>query len=785
MASMESFYGGRQGASFVIVKQFDGVDIPDNTYYRYRWFAKDPQGFFYVPLIERTDNNYKTYADFGKIPCDGVTTVESAEGVVSEPLPLEYQQGMKQCFAKGGDSTNIVNYGEYVIIDTIAGRAEFHNPDNGKVYRRGMNYDYNAITNPLCGAEFVGQIIGPKGDCPELNFDHYDSIVSSFVANEREYTEADDDLVPGSYIDEITGERKFNDSLRYAYVTIKDEDDVVKGCLIGFKLPTIVEEFVARSITPYENRHVDEHGEYYYDDLVVPDADQYVDDKWVHPFYQKWHIKIPQGYHGIDSDHLEVIPSKTMPTGFKSEDYAGTAVYTDEDCLIPLEEGGVPVVLTTPHEILRDEYYSTDPAIICAMIEYDDDIYYVKKEDCYMDIIRYRETDYENVAQGEVTYHEIGYYNEIQRITVSETGVLTAFYSAVEEPQALEQVIRWIDKDNTEGITVDSEGTLTVHYNTVHEDPETGEIVHDTDVYPKLIDWITSVSLSQDGDFDILFNNDSVAGGHYSTVLNWVDYITLDEDGTIKFFYNSDHNDPAFTFSKYIQKIEDVSIQTTAPGSDVEGTGDQKIRITYNTTDSEGEPIVEAIGNPLNYIIEITVSTRNALFPDVPYCHLLVYYSDPALRQTLADKWVTYPSEKYPGEVWTQWVDLGLVRGEPGGVHILKDVASMDELKDIYGNYLPPERLEDRGGQVINPDAAGWAVSLTPSGSETTTLLFYDYEVNEWYPAGSIGQGAIDPTYVIVKGAPIVGQQQPDPAVVENLNNYGFWLAAEEGYYAY
>ena len=109
----------------------------------------------------------------------------------------------------------------------------------------------------------------------------------------------------------------------------------------------------------------------------------------------------------------------------------------------------------------------------------------------------------------------------------------------------------------------------------------------------------------------------------------------------------------------------------------------------------------------------------------------------------------------------------------------------MDELKDIYGNYLPPERLEDRGGQVINPDAAGWAVSLPPSGSETTTLLFYDYEVNEWYPAGSIGQGAIDPTYVIVKGAPIVGQQQPDPAVVENLNNYGFWLAAEEGYYAY
>ena len=62
MSSMESFYGGRQGASFVIVKKFDGIDIPqpnDNDEYTYRvgCFAKDDDDYFYVPLIEKTADN--------------------------------------------------------------------------------------------------------------------------------------------------------------------------------------------------------------------------------------------------------------------------------------------------------------------------------------------------------------------------------------------------------------------------------------------------------------------------------------------------------------------------------------------------------------------------------------------------------------------------------------------------------------------------------------------------------------------------------------------------------
>ena len=49
--------------------------------------------------------------------------------------------------------TDIVNYDKYVIFDTLLK----NDPDNGKVYRTGMNFDYNAETNPLEVAEYIWQ----------------------------------------------------------------------------------------------------------------------------------------------------------------------------------------------------------------------------------------------------------------------------------------------------------------------------------------------------------------------------------------------------------------------------------------------------------------------------------------------------------------------------------------------------------------------------------------------------------------------------------------------------
>jgi len=64
----ESFYGGRQGASFVIVKRFDAVNLPaDVVIYKKREYAisRESGEEFYVyennSFVEKNDDNKDLY----------------------------------------------------------------------------------------------------------------------------------------------------------------------------------------------------------------------------------------------------------------------------------------------------------------------------------------------------------------------------------------------------------------------------------------------------------------------------------------------------------------------------------------------------------------------------------------------------------------------------------------------------------------------------------------------------------------------------------------------------
>lgn len=75
-------------------------------------------------------------------------------------------QEMVTLFREGASSTHIVNYGEYVMISNNP-TSENHE-DNGRAYRRGMNYsdEYHPgnYENPGGGAEYIGQFTGPQGE---------------------------------------------------------------------------------------------------------------------------------------------------------------------------------------------------------------------------------------------------------------------------------------------------------------------------------------------------------------------------------------------------------------------------------------------------------------------------------------------------------------------------------------------------------------------------------------------------------------------------------------------
>lgn len=63
---------------------------------------------------------------------------------------------LKQDFARGGNSTNNVNYGEYAVISNVENKLE-----HGKVYRREVNYQ-DAENN--FGAVYCGKMCGPQGE---------------------------------------------------------------------------------------------------------------------------------------------------------------------------------------------------------------------------------------------------------------------------------------------------------------------------------------------------------------------------------------------------------------------------------------------------------------------------------------------------------------------------------------------------------------------------------------------------------------------------------------------
>lgn len=302
---MESFYGGRQGISFIIVQRFDGIDIPqseDNPVYTGAYYAVDPDMTNTVYLlceggefITRNTLNYDKHSwEYFEHNGDmkDIKNIEDGNIGIKE-LKNELARGMKQCFEKGNSSTNEVNYGEYVIIDTIQNFNKYSDPDNGKVFRRGLVYNPDDIYG---GAEYIGQIVGPQGECPEMDLTLEKKVQELFPDSykQKKYSLSRNSetggLVPGK-----KSNGAFVDAITYSYATVRDEDGNVKGCLLGFTFPYLVTEFVSEQVSPYNDEG---HRE---------DTSKFIRlDDTSHPFYEKWKLQIPEGVKGDCYENLRV-----------------------------------------------------------------------------------------------------------------------------------------------------------------------------------------------------------------------------------------------------------------------------------------------------------------------------------------------------------------------------------------------------------------------------------------------------------------------------------------------
>ena len=179
---------------------------------------------------------------------------------------------MVAAFSQGGDYKT-VNYDEYVLIDT----ENKNNPDNGKIYRRG--YEYN---NSMGGAIYEGQIVGPAGLAPHTEMHTIDEVEQieqredfTYRRGSGEYSPIGENIIPGKYVEPGTGIIKYNDKISWAYCSVRDMNSHESTAHIGFKFPYTVIDYTTTSVSTYEN------GNY-----ADTSAAMRIDDG-SHPFYEK------------------------------------------------------------------------------------------------------------------------------------------------------------------------------------------------------------------------------------------------------------------------------------------------------------------------------------------------------------------------------------------------------------------------------------------------------------------------------------------------------------------
>lgn len=268
---MESFYGGRQGAPFVIKKKFKYTHTEDPAYL----VDKDKYGFV------------------------------SDKDVMAEYVKDPQNQDLW--------------YNEYCIIDT----TNKNNPNNGKIYRRTMATEAEMAAGSFDCAEYIGQIIGPSsgaafvkpqsglltpqkireelvGSWDALGVSNpkdepviYDPSFSqgelsqwpdNININTYEIKQDNEGLVPGYNAE--TGD--VFDSIKFNWFNVRknteDGNGVVQSwCYIGFEVPYTCFTVDAKYKTPG----------------TKPEVYEITDKSGDHPFWYDLMFEIPNGLRGV------------------------------------------------------------------------------------------------------------------------------------------------------------------------------------------------------------------------------------------------------------------------------------------------------------------------------------------------------------------------------------------------------------------------------------------------------------------------------------------------------
>lgn len=681
---------------------------------------------------------------------------------------------MKQRFSQGGNFTEVW-YHEYCLIST----KNKNHPDNGKVFRRGLDYQ-----NPqTAGSIFVGQIVGSSSGTPFFQVDTIDNVekISTKTLEENTYrrypiSQNVDGTVVTNWKQDANGDwhdaggtlkkdfkfniqnrtlvpgkdgESFNDDIEYTWVNIrKDDEDADSWFYVGMKFPYTVIDYKAHAVSQY-----DAAGN------IRKDADMTsinrIDDK-THPFWEYWDMGIPKGLKGDTLRNLKVIE---MTEELRNKVYVTNNIVIDSTTgLATVGKSGYPNM--------------------------DDDI--VK----HRQIVVYELYIYDKQINPDPILIYLGDFNIIKNITLDDKGTLTVSYTH-NDNTVFEKKIKWVT-----GVALSAgDGAEGGHFEMTFN--------NDSPAYTTDLTWVKGLEIQDNGDVigtfagtngGTLANNGKNKVGH----IRWISSVTLDE--------NTGHfvcafNDGTSSADKYLTWVKDITINqengqitlNTTTGDKVSaaklklltaarvndigettlifntgetinlktenggenykittvksiymGTGisdDKSIYVKYN---SNPDPV--KVSDPINSIERLVVRPSD--------WHLFVLYSDPSHRvKNATDGWISNnDAMKYDASIPNYgsniyWKDLGTIKDQAGiliGFNITKAQLTAAGFTDAdiitYLNREFPFGLTGAQNQPGGQSNLGKIVTYQPQDDAKSDKEFYafDYNLSTWYYLGKI-----------------------------------------------
>lgn len=326
-----SFYGGREGRSFVIVKEFKTIAEMVEKF-RQGPSYKEVNFDEYVLINTERKNNpengqiFRRGYDFASgrmINCFNMSVTKVGNDHIESFLQTTtYAYGAVYIGTIVGPAGSAphVQIGKYPDFKTEQKQFAIFGDEMEGYHSSQLlqflvdNYKNGEIpvdqnNRVVDSNQAVGYRNGAKITTYEVTYYFYFDAEEGWYQTESapkigtgSYNVNDGSMVLGAYYEGDT--LKFNDNIDWCYYSIRGIDNETTNAYLGFRFVAPVTEFTAESINAYSTAGVERK------------------DDQKHPFYSQWNIKVPKGVKGDAIKDIRVITASDEIT---IKDYEGPA----------------------------------------------------------------------------------------------------------------------------------------------------------------------------------------------------------------------------------------------------------------------------------------------------------------------------------------------------------------------------------------------------------------------------------------------------------------------------